>query len=324
MSMEKRYVGVDIGGTKCALTLGVECEGTIEILYKTQFPTKGTPEAVLDRFVCEMQIGFDALGLSASDFDAVGISCGGPLDASRGVILSPPNLPGWDEVCVAAYFQSRTGLSAYLENDANACAVAEWRWGAGKGTQNMIFLTFGTGLGAGLILNGALFSGTNGNAGEIGHVRLRSDGPIGYGKAGSAEGFCSGGGLAQQGKASAQLDPAGAKRLLDACGGLDGINAREIARLADAGDAFCKQIYTACGEMLGEMLAILIDLFNPQAIVLGGVYMRSSHLLHAGMQKTLSREALSQSASVCRILPAGLGEQIGDFAALAIAAARSN
>lgn len=126
-----------------------------------------------------------------------GISCGGPLDSKTGVILSPPNLPGWDHIEITRHFTETLGVPARLINDANASALAEWKYGAGVGTQNMIFLTFGTGLGAGLVLNGALFEGTNGMAGEIGHMRLAAFGPSGYGKCGSFEGFCSGAGIAE-------------------------------------------------------------------------------------------------------------------------------
>lgn len=119
----------------------------------------------------------------------VGISCGGPLNSTAGIIEGPPNLPGWNNVKIADILTSHYGVFASLQNDANACAVAEWKFGAGKGAQNMIFLTFGTGLGAGLILNGRLYSGTNDNAGEIGHIRLEEFGPSGYGKSGSFEGF---------------------------------------------------------------------------------------------------------------------------------------
>src|SRR5690606_15592063 len=128
---------------------------------------------------------------------AIGISCGGPLDSRRGVILSPPNLPGWDRIPVVEVFQQAFKVPVALQNDANAGALAEWLWGAGRGSHNMIFLTFGTGMGAGLILNGQLYSGTNDLAGEVGHIRLAPDGPVGYGKAGSFEGFCSGGGIKQ-------------------------------------------------------------------------------------------------------------------------------
>ncbi len=316
-----RYlVGLDIGGTKCAVTLGVEENEDIHILAKKKFATKGTPNEVMEQMLLLFREILDEQGLTEADIASIGISSGGPLDSKRGIIQSPPNLPGWDDVHITEFFESRTGIPTALENDANACAIAEWRYGAGKGRQNVVFMTFGTGLGAGLILDGRLYSGTNGNAGEIGHVRLRRDGPIGYNKRGSCEGFCSGGGLEQQGKIAAQKDPVGAAPLIAYSGSFDAISAKTIADLADRGDAFCKRIYTHCGEMLGETLAILIDILNPECIILGGVYMRSSHLLVEGMNKTLSRMALSGAREVCEILPAGLGETVGDYAALSLAA----
>ena len=130
---------------------------------------------------------------------SIGVSCGSPMDSARGIIQEPPNLPGWKDVHITEELTARTGLPAFLCNDANACALAEWRFGAGRGTQNMIFCTFGTGFGAGLILDGKLYAGTNDNAGEIGHVRLDTEGPMGYYKIGSVEGFCSGGGIAKCG-----------------------------------------------------------------------------------------------------------------------------
>lgn len=130
----------------------------------------------------------------------IGISCGGPLDAERGIIQTPPNLPLWKDVPICAILEQQFCIPTRLQNDANACALAEWRFGAGRGTKNMMFITFGTGFGAGLILNGQLYSGTNGNAGEIGHIRLAEYGPSGYGKIGSYEGFCSGSGIAQIGQ----------------------------------------------------------------------------------------------------------------------------
>ena len=109
--------------------------------------------------------------------------------------MKPPSLPLWNNIEVVKYFEERFKIKTYLQNDANACAVAEWKHGAGMGSQNMIFLTFGTGFGAGLILDGKLYSGTNDNAGEIGHVRLTQNGPLGYNKRGSCEGYCSGSGI---------------------------------------------------------------------------------------------------------------------------------
>ena len=317
-----RYcIGVDIGGTKCAVSLGREAGAEMQVLGKAQFPTQGAPLEVLEA-CCQL---LDALlvenGLTRGDVAAIGISCGGPLDSARGVILSPPNLPGWDEIEAVRFFEAHTGIPTALQNDANACALAEWRFGAGRGCRNMIFLTFGTGLGAGLILNGQLYSGTNDMAGEVGHVRLEPDGPVGYGKAGSAEGFCSGGGIARL--AQAAVDAALARgerpRLLEAAGGREAVTARLVAELALDGDAFCRGIYETCGTELGKLLSVLIDVLNPERIVLGGVFMRSAALLRPAMEAVIRRESLPFAAGVCEIVPAGLGEQIGDYAALGVA-----
>ena len=122
-----------------------------------------------------------ACSLRSQQTAAVGISCGGPLDSKKGLILSPPNLPGWDNVPVTKLLSEALQVPAFLQNDADACAIAEWRFGAGQGCENMVFLTFGTGLGAGLILNGKLYQGASGMAGEVGHLRLFDNGHIGYG-----------------------------------------------------------------------------------------------------------------------------------------------
>ena len=188
-------LGFDIGGTKCAVITAEWTDGKITILKKERTPTdlSVAPEEMLNRLMVL------ADGMMDEKPEAIGISCGGPLDSARGIILGPPNLPGWDHVEIVELLQNHYGVPAHLQNDANACAVAEWKFGAGSGCDNLAFLTFGTGLGAGLILNGRLYSGTNDNAGECGHIRLDRFGPVGYGKAGSFEGFCSGGGLSQLG-----------------------------------------------------------------------------------------------------------------------------
>ena len=306
---QEYYIGLDIGGTKCAVTLGKFEGDELTIVDKIKFATnpeelqrgKRAPSEVLDEFVLQTQ---RLLAKHNGVPKRVGISCGGPLDSKRGIILSPPTLPGWDRVEAVAYFSGAFGVECVLQNDANACAVAEWMFGAGKGTQNMIFLTFGTGLGAGLILDGRLYSGTSDMAGEIGHVRCEEDGPVGYGKAGSFEGFCSGGGIAQLGK-----------RL----GLPHDMTAKEIADGAYAGDETCREVYRISGEKLGKMLSILIDLLNPEAVVIGGVFARSSDLLLPYAEEVVRREALSYSREVCRILPVGLGEFVGDYSALALA-----
>ena len=235
--------------------------------------------------------------------------------------MSPPNLPGWDNVEIVGYTEDRYSAPTKLQNDANACALAEWKFGAGIGCNNMIFLTFGTGLGAGLILNGKLYEGTNGNAGEIGHIRLEKDGPIGYSKRGSFEGFCSGGGIAKLGYAMALeaiengTYPMYFKEGMSA----NDINARSIAEAAERGDPTALRVYRISGEYLGRGLALLIDILNPEKIIIGSIFARNRSLFVDAMTSEIEREALFPSASCCEIVPAGLGEEIGDYAAVATA-----
>ena len=307
--------GIDIGGTKCSVSLGRAQEGQVELLCREKFPTPGTPREAVERMK-------DSLGRLLSSapqnrLSAVGVSCGGPLSSERGLILSPPNLPGWDGIDILTPFEKAFGVPAFLENDANACALAEWQFGAGMGTQNMIFLTFGTGFGAGLILGGRLYGGSCGLAGEIGHVRAEQTGPVGYGKEGSYEGFCSGGGIARFARDAIekQLFHESPRQLLAAS---EEINAKEICRLADKGDPFCLHIINVCDAKLGQCLAMLIDLLNPDAIVIGSIYERNIDLFLPTIEQTIAQEALPASAARCRILPSALGDGIGDYAAAAV------
>ena len=310
-------IGFDIGGTKCAVSVGHEESGRLVIDQKRVIPTdlSISPYEMIDR-MCELADGM------TQDFSRIGISCGGPLDSRRGVILSPPNLPGWDEIKIVEYLKARYHGEVALQNDANACAIAEWKYGAGRGCENMIFLTFGTGLGAGLILGGRLYAGSSDMAGEVGHVRLRKSGPVGFGKAGSFEGFCSGSGIAQFGRAYAkeQLRLGNTVSFCKNEEALSSITAKSIAECADAGHDDARSIYAICGKHLGEGLSLLIDILNPQKIVIGSVFLRAEHLLREAMEEVIRREALWHASSVCEILPAGLGEQLGDYAALSVAA----
>ena len=309
--------GIDIGVTKCAVTIGNIKDEAVEIINKIKFKTSeySNPYDVLERLADELE------KMQCEGIEAIGISCGGPLDSKNGVIISPPNLPGWDNISVKNFFEERFKAKTFLQNDADACAVAEWKFGAAKGLENVIFLTFGTGLGAGLILNGRLYSGTNSMAGEVGHIRLSEFGAVGYGKSGSAEGFCSGGGIAQIGRIKAlELLQSGKDCLFcRSYDELDKITAETIARAADSDDLCALEVYRISGRKLGELLSILIDLLNPQMIVIGSVYTRSSHLLKTEMSKVIETETLSVSRKNCIISKAALGDSIGDYAAISAA-----
>ena len=326
--MKKYLVGIDIGGTKCAVVLGQPIqvvEGSDDfafvdrICFVTEVP-RG-PEKILTQLVSSVEELLARQGINLEQVEAIGISCGGPLDHKQGVIKNPPNLVGWDQIPVVRYFQERFSVPVYLQNDANACALAEWKYGAAKGYQNVVFLTFGTGLGAGLILDGRLYNGTNDMAGEVGHIRLENSGPVGYGKAGSFEGFCSGNGIAQLArmKVLEQLQMGIRPGFCPDLESLEQLSAKTVAMAAKSGDPLAKEIFDICGHYLGMGLSILIDILNPEIIVIGSVYERSGDLMQAAMNAALEREALMLSRNVCRVVPAKLGNQIGDYATLSVA-----
>ncbi|MDR2675338.1 MAG: ROK family protein [Opitutaceae bacterium] len=298
------FFGLDIGGTKCAVSR-LRPDGSVEETHRiTTGGAEGTIGALLSG-VAALAPGGDPV---------FGISCGGPLDPANGLILSPPNLPGWDRIPITEMVTRRFGGRAVLMNDANASALAEWRFGAGRGCRHMIFLTSGTGMGAGLILNGRLYEGASGDAGEVGHVRLADTGPIGFGKAGSFEGFCSGGSIPRL--AAQMLGPAPAPAAwLDR----GAVSTRAIAGAALAGDGCARRVLEEAGRYLGKALAILIDTLNPERIVIGGIFPRCQSLLEPAMRAELERETLPAPLAACRIVPAELGETIGSHGAIAAA-----
>ena len=310
-------LGFDIGGTKCAVITAEYENGSLSLKNRESIPTDRSVSAyeMIDRLIAL------ADGILEEKPSAIGISCGNPLDTKRGLILSPPNLPGWDNIEIVRVLEEHYGVRAYLQNDADACAIAEWRFGAGKGTQNMIFITFGTGFGAGLILGGRLYSGTNGNAGEVGHIRLERIGPVGYGKSGSWEGFCSGSGISQLAyiKASEMVQcgkfPSFFKKGMSA----SDITAKSVAEAAREGDECALEVYRLCGEYLGRGLSVVIDILNPERIVIGSIFTRSRDLLWEAADAVIKKEVLAPSYECCEVVPARLGEQIGDYGAITVA-----
>ncbi len=304
--MDNLLLGWDIGGTKCAAVLGAgSIRDGVRVLHRDVFATAETssPEATMERLSQLSENALRSRGLDTGRVLRLGVSCGGPLDSRSGRVLGPPNLPGWDDVPLAAWAGARLGIPAQIQNDANACALAEWYWGAGRGCDSMIFLTFGTGMGAGLVLDGRLYAGRTDLAGEVGHVRLAEDGPEGFGKRGSFEGFCSGGGIS---------------RMMDMRTGR-ARTAHEIFADAAQGDVDARAVVAECGRRLGQGLSILIDVLNPERIVIGGIFMRQRDVLWPIAREVIERETLPAARACCEVVPAGLGESIGDLASLGVA-----
>lgn len=314
------WIGVDIGGTKTAVVLSMEPPVALARIEFPTLPDQG-PERALALIKESIHRLIRSSEINPAQIRRIGVSCGGPLDQASGVIQSPPNLATWVDIPITSILQNEFTIDCRIENDANAGAIAEHRFGAGRGVRHMVFLTMGTGLGAGVIADNRLLRGASGNAGEIGHVRLSASGPVGYNKAGSVEGWASGGGVAKvAAEEVANAIRAGKATSLIARLQQDGaLSAKDVAEAAQSGDELAKRIIEQTGIRLGEALAILIDLFNPERIVIGGLAMRLGECLLAPARMTMEREALPASAKACRVVPAELGERIGDVAAICVA-----
>ena len=314
------WAGVDIGGTKTAVVLSSDPP---HVLFRTEFPTlqaKG-PDHAISKIKSILRDCLNERGAQPAKLLGIGVSCGSPLDPVAGIIQAPPNLNTWIDVPIVRILETEFKCPASLENDANAGALAEHQYGAGRGTQDMVFLTMGTGLGAGIIVRGRLHRGASYYAGEIGHVRLTRTGPIGYHKAGSVEGWASGGGLAQIAlRVLTDARQRGQKSALLDLPSDHVVSAKDVGLAAQQGDKIALSIVRTCGQRLGEAMAVLVDVLNPERIVIGGLALRMGDLVLEPARESLRHEALRPAYEACTVVPAELGESIGDVAALCVAA----
>ena len=232
-------LGIDIGGTKVALALGDE-EGRVIARHRRPTEPSGDPNADVARLVDDARRLLAESGVGAGELACAGVSAPSPIDAERGLILSPPNLPGWRDVPVAGPLADALGVPVHLENDANAAALAEWRFGAARGARNAVYLTMSTGIGAGLILDGRLYRGHANAAGEIGHAPVAWDGePCSCGKRGCLEAYAGGAAWTRRLRA---LTPA-SSAVAEFAGGVEHATPEHVVAAAQRGDAF------ACAEM---------------------------------------------------------------------------
>ena len=311
-------LGVDIGGTKCAVVVATP-DGAI--LHRASEPTlsgQRGPRDALEQLANMARALVAQAGAVLADVEGVGVSCGGPLDTKTGVIHAPPNLPDWQNVPVKAFFENALGLPTVVENDANATALAEWRFGAGQGAQNLVFLTMGTGIGGGIIADGRLYRGTNDLAGEIGHQTILLNGPLcGCGKRGCLEALASGPAIARLARES--LHYGRQKRVLLLAGGKPAdITATHVVEAAKAGDPFAIEVLTEAGTYMGVGIANVIQILNPEKIILGTIAVHAGDLILEPIRAAVREYAWPRSASVCEIVPAALGDRAQDLAAIAL------
>jgi glucokinase len=299
------FLGLDIGGTKCAASVGRR-DG--EILERIQWLSEAYRG--FDRMLRDIYTQARVLLQWHPGIIATGVSIGGPLDATNGIILSPPNLPGWDQIPLKQILQDKLHLPVTVEHDAAACCLAEYYWGAGRGTSRLIYLTCGTGFGAGMVFDGKIYRGSAGKSVEIGHTRLFEDGPEAFGKRGSVESFCAGASL---GKIAAWRYP---KRWPVPP------SAEDLAEQWRDGECESTDVIKMNARAVGEVCANLGDLLRPDAILLGSLAMHLGNPWVEIVRKQFRAEALPDTTT-CRIEPAGLGARLQDCAAIVVAVSQS-
>jgi glucokinase len=301
--MDEAFVaGIDLGGTKI---LSVSLDAAHSVIGRDYRETgaEDGPAAVIERMAASAR----AASLN-HPLRGVGISSPGPADLTRGVITDSPNLPGWHNIPLVDLISQQLAVPVWLENDANAAALAEHRLGAGRGSRHMILVTIGTGIGGGLILDGRLYHGASGGAGEIGHMVVEPQGRVcGCGRRGCLEAMASGGALNATAREIAAAAPAGAVARIARREAVEP-DARILDEASESGDPTARAAIERAGTYLGAGLTNLVNVFNPEVIVIGGSVRKSALYLETAIA-VLQRDAFAQHRKDVRIVEAALGDE---------------
>lgn len=305
-------LGLDIGGTKLAAGVVTPNGGVLSFLVTPSRPKDGA-RLTLDRLY---ELGREAVAAAGvGRIVAVGIGCGGPLDPYQGILLCPPHLPGWIDVPVVAWTEDAFGVPAVVDNDATAAAAGEHRFGAGVGTCDMAYLTLSTGVGGGLVFDGKVYRGAAGNGGELGHITVDREGRLcrSCGRRGCLEAYVSGVSIAERAREALAT---GADSLLAAIAEL---TAADVEQAALAGDPVAVAVWDATIDALACGLTSIVNLVEPELVVLGGGVTRAGEHLIGPVREAVLRQAMRPAARAVRIVRAGLGDRVGVVGAAAIA-----
>ena len=293
----RAVLGLDIGGTKIAAGV-VDADGGVHAFVTA--PSDADSTSGVERL---FDLGRRSIAESGLDVEAVGIGCGGPLDSEKGMLVAPLHLPGWKDVPVAELAANAFDRPAFLDNDGTAGAAGEHRFGAGRGTHAMVYLTISTGVGGGVVLDGVVQRGRSGNGGELGHVTVDWHGRRcrGCGRRGCLEAYCSGTSIAE--------------RAVEA-GMEEGVAAADVAQAARAGDEVASRVWDETCEALACGLTSIANLFEPEVIVLGGGVVRTGEQLLAPVRVSVAEQMIGPPVS---IVAAASGDAVGVVGAAAIA-----
>jgi glucokinase len=310
--VEPAVLAIDIGGTKLALGL-VSAEG--RILQREEIPTRAAegPERVLARLE-ELARSMRDRAAPSYTLRRVGVACAGPLDREAGLILNPPNLPGWTRINLVEQLERALDLPVILDNDANAAALGEFRYGAGQGAQSLVYLTVSTGIGGGIILDGRLWHGFGDSAGEIGHMTIDPAGPAcGCGNRGCLEALASGPAIARQAREA--LRRGRPSRLRD----LPEATAADVVRLAGEGDTLAGEVWAASVQALALGVGAAITILAPERVIIGGGVAQAGDTLFVPLRREVRQRVKLVAVESVPILPAALGRDVGILGAAALA-----
>lgn len=316
--MERPVLAIDLGGTKIITAL-ISRQG--EMLAREYTPSlagKGQ-EAVIKQLSTAIDGLLKEQKLSLTQLHSISIAAAGAIDSEKGLVTQSPNLPGWRDVPLANIIKEKYRVQTFLINDANAAALGEHRFGAGKGVNNLVLMTIGTGIGGGIIIDGKLYAGASGGAGEIGHMTIDVNGPrCNCGNIGCLEMLASGTAIARD--AVRLIREGGRSSLVEMVKNkLENITAEKVFQAAKAGDSLASMVIARAADYLGTGLVNLVNIFNPDVIIIGGGVANMGNILLEPARKVVNERAFRLSAQTVRIIPAELGEDAGVFGAAVFA-----
>jgi glucokinase len=308
-------VAVDFGGTniRSAFFPAESIQPIKQIKIKTK--AEEGPEAVINRMVGAIE----EVAPTQREGLRIGIASPGPLDPFRGIILSTANLPGWESIPLAEQISTRMHCPVVINNDANLAALGEWKHGAGRGVNDLIYLTISTGIGGGVITQGRMLLGARGLAGELGHMRVTQDGPMcGCGQRGHIEAIASGTSIARI--VRNRINAGEASILTDMIEDLEELESVNIGIAAQEGDALAISAIENAGKAIGSHIASLVHAFNPDRIIIGGGVSQLGDLLFTPIRKTLTEEIIHPAyLQDLKVVPAELGDDAGLIGAMVLA-----
>jgi glucokinase len=313
--MDKHVLAVDLGGTKIRSAI-VSHEGKIVAIDNRLTQAYKGFDHVINRLFDSIDTVLRKECMQTGGFSGIGIAIAGVLDSKNGILTSSPNLPDWKNVPLKQTMQDRLGLDTFLINDANAAALGEHRFGAGIGAQDLVYLTVSTGIGGGIIIDDKLYEGTTGSAGELGHMTIDADGPrCNCGNYGCLEALASGTAVARE--AIERIKGGKISILRDMKLDISDITAEDVAKAARLEDKLANEIIAAASYYLGIGLANIVNIFNPQVIVIGGGMSKMGGMLIEPAKKTIKQRAFKLPARAARIVRSRLGNESGIIGAAA-------